>query len=259
MRDAAGTLPPDTPPVGWPLTPGTRAAHASERDGGTPPPDHTPTDTPASTREPQMTRRRLEGAAVWVLGEISRRRWGFRPSILPDIVEHLGPIRGARWLARSAGVYDSTSRALGSVRTHLVCMTVSQLNGDSYSAYGHAYAMELIYLRRYDRLFPVDAEAMAGWAGLPRAELRGRLRDALNGTDLQVELMWVDRTLAFVEGSQPPIDEDERRVAQLVDIANIFNAISVATRPPHDQAFSPINKDVRLKTRLAALRAAKNS
>jgi len=206
-----------------------------------------------------MAGRRLHRGAVRVLEELAKRRWGFCPNVVPHLVGQLGPIRAVRWTLRAAGTFDAAVRALGPVRTHLACVAISQFNGCRYTTHGHAYALELHYLRQRERLFPADADTMADWAGLPRPELRGRLRDALMGAGLHVELMWVDRTLALAEGSQQPIDEDERRLAQLVTLFATLTAVGIVGGPEPDQAHDPINRDARLKTRLAALRAAKNS
>jgi hypothetical protein len=206
-----------------------------------------------------MAGRRLDRGAVRVLGELARRRWGFSPNIVPHLVEQLGPIRAVRWALRAAGTVDTAVRSLGAVRAHLVCVVISQFKGCQYTTHGHAYALELHYLRQHDRLFPTDADTMAGWAGLPRAELRGRLRDTLMAAGLHVELLWVDRTLALAEGGQQPIDEAERRLAQLVTLFGTLTAVSIVGGPEPDQAHDPINRDARLKTRLAALRSAKSS
>jgi len=96
---------------------------------------------------------------------------------------------------------------------------------------------------------------VAGWAGLPRNEVRSRLRDALMRADLHVELIWVDRALDLADGGQP-IDDHEARIAHLVEVLDTLNAVGVAGRPPLDEAHDPLNRDTGLKTRLAELRAA---
>lgn len=206
-----------------------------------------------------MADRRLDHGAERVVEELARRHWGFCPNLVSHLVEQLGPVRAVRWTMRASATFDAIVRALGPIRTHLACVVIAQIKGCSYTTHGHAYAMELHYLRRHDQLFPVDADTMAGWAGLPRTELRGRLRDALMAAGLHVELLWVDRTLALADGGQQPIDEDERRLSQLVSIVTVLAAVGIVGGPEPDQAHDRINKDVRLKTRLAALRAARSS
>jgi AhpD family alkylhydroperoxidase len=198
---------------------------------------------------------RLDRVAVRVLQQLGRRHWGFPPSIMRPLVRQLGPLRAVRWMWRAQRRYERTRRALGPLRTHLACVTISLLNGCRYCAHGHAYALELHHLDRTDRLFPQPATTVAQWAGLPRNELRARLRDALMSADMHVELIWVDRALDLADGGQP-IDDQEARIAALVDVFDTLNAVGIAGQPPLEEAHDPLNKDVRLKTRLAALRAA---
>jgi alkylhydroperoxidase family enzyme len=205
-----------------------------------------------------MARRRLDRVAVRLLEAITRQRWGFPAAILSPLVAELGPIRALRWMDRNRRLYQRAIRTLGPLRTHLVCATISMLNGCRYCAHGHAYAVELYHLRDNDRLFPVDADTMTEWAGLPRTELRSRLRDTLMQADLHLELIWVDRALGLADGGRP-IDGEETRIAHLVAIMETLNAASIASDPALDEAHDPINKDARLKTKLAALRAAHRS
>jgi len=215
-----------------------------------------PEDHPSPPRrESTMAGSRLDRAAVRVLQQLARQRWGFPPSIMRPLVRQLGPLRAVRWMWRANHRYERAQRALGPVRTHLACLTISLFNGCRYCAHGHAYALELHHLDRTGRLVPEPATAVVGWAGLPRNEVRSRLRDALMRADLHVELIWVDRTLDLADGGQP-IDDQEVRIAHLVGVFDTLNAVGIAGQPPLEEAHDPLNKDIRLKTRHAALRAA---
>jgi AhpD family alkylhydroperoxidase len=202
-----------------------------------------------------MAGSRLDRVAVRLLEATTRQHWGYSSTIMTNLVDELGPIRALRWMSRNGRRYNSALRALGPLRTHLACTAISMLNGCRYCTHGHAYAVELHHLSTHDRLFPVDADTMTEWAGLPRTELRAKLRDALMEADLHVELIWVDRALDLADGGRP-IDEDETRIAHLVSIVETLNAVSIAGQPDvDDAAHTPLNKDARLKTRLATLRA----
>jgi AhpD family alkylhydroperoxidase len=202
-----------------------------------------------------MAGSRLDRTAVRLLQQLGRRRWGFPPAITGPLVAHLGPVRALGWTLRATRRYDRAVRALGPLRTHLACVAISLVNGCRYCAHGHAYALELHHLDQHDRLFPEPAATVAGWAGLPRNEVRSRLRDALMRADLHVEQIWVDRALDLADGGQP-IDERETRMAHLVGVLDTLNEVGIAAHPPLDEAHDPLNKDTRLKTRLAALRSA---
>jgi hypothetical protein len=253
VRTSSGT--PSATPAG------TRPSPAADRlpgrgpgatDAGEPTEDDHPTP---SRREPTMAGSRLDSLAVRVLQQFARRRWGFPPSIMEPLVQQLGPVRAVRWVRRADYRYDRALRALGPLRTHLACVTISLLNGCRYCAYGHAYALELHHLDLHGRLFPEPAATVAGWAGLSRNEVRSRLRDALMQADLHVELIWVDRALDLADGGQP-IDDQETRMAHLVGVFETLNAVGIAGQPELDEAHDPLNRDTRLKARLAALRAA---
>jgi alkylhydroperoxidase family enzyme len=218
-------------------------------------PAHTTIDRPvAAPEELRMSGRGLERVAVRLLEAFTRQHWGYPAKIVPYLVAELGPVRAVRWVLRTRRHHERAVRTLGPLRTHLACATISMLNGCRYCTHGHALAVELHHLHKSDRLFPVDAATMTGWTGLPRAELRSKLRDALMRADLHLELIWVDRALGLADGGRP-IDAEEARVAQLVSIMQTLNAVSIAGDPELDGAHDPLNKDARLKTRLATMRA----
>jgi alkylhydroperoxidase family enzyme len=148
-----------------------------------------------------------------------------------------------------------TMQVLGPLRTHLAAVAISLHNGCTYCAYGHAYALELIYLRDRGRLFPVDARTLADWKDVPVRELGQRLRRVLQEAGLHAETLWVDRTLALAAGLTRPVDVDEARIAHLVRMLGRMNRIAVEAGVEPDEAQNPINKDRALKEQYAELRA----
>jgi alkylhydroperoxidase family enzyme len=197
----------------------------------------------------------LERVVTRLLGTMCRALWGFTPRMLPHIVRALGPGGALAWFAANFPRYLWTLQVLGPLRTHLAAVAISLYNGCTYCAYGHAYALELIYLRDRGRLFPVDARTLASWHGLAPRELAARLRRALQEADLHVEALWVDRTIALAEGAQP-IDDSEARLAHMVRMFGRMNRIAVAAGIDPDEAQNPVNKDAALKQRHAQLRTA---
>lgn len=193
-----------------------------------------------------------DGLVVRVLSAACRRMWGFTPRMIPVIVERLGPLRSVTWFGANMPRYLVSLRVLGPVRTHLACIAISLYNGCSYCTFGHAYALELIYLRDRDRRFPLDAATIAGWIDLNTRQLRNRLRRVLQQAGLQAEAIWVDRTLDLADGGSPA-DGTEARLAHLVRMVGTMNAISVEAGIEPDEAQSPVNRDTALKARHAAL------
>lgn len=203
-----------------------------------------------------MAERGLRGLAVNLLEGIGRKLWGFPPLLMPFIVDQLGPMRAILWFLRNMPRYERTLKALGPLRTHLACVAVSLHNGCRYCTFGHAYAVELHYFQQHNRLFPVDAATIATWIGLPMADLRNRLRSTLEQAGLQVEVLWVDLALTMTDGRQGPMDRNEGRIAHLVRMFAVLNAVGIAGKVPLDEAHDPLNKDIELKSRLAELRAS---
>jgi alkylhydroperoxidase family enzyme len=203
-----------------------------------------------------MAQTGLERLATGVLSAMCRALWGFTPRMIPHIVTRLGPGAALAWFAANMPRYLWTMHTLGPLRTHLAAVAISLHNGCTYCAYGHAYALELIYLRDRGRLFPVDAHTLAEWHGLPPRELGSRLRRVLQEAELHVEALWVDRTLALARGEHHPVDENEARIAHMVRMIGRMNQIAVEAGVKPDEAQNPINKNAALKARHAELRAA---
>ncbi|MBC3195018.1 hypothetical protein H7X46_28590 [Pseudonocardia sp. C8] len=195
------------------------------------------------------------GMAVRLVGSACTALWGYTPGVIPAMVASMGSGPALRWFAANFPRFLVTQRVLGPVRTHLAGLTISLTNGCVYCAYGRAHALELIYLRDRGRLFPLDARTLDGWIGLSRREIRQRLRSVLEEAGLHAEVIWVDRTLALLDGGAP-IDSDERRIAHLCRMVGTMNEIAVAAGTTPDGAHDPVNKDAELKARLADAQTA---
>ena len=203
-----------------------------------------------------MSERTLDRIAVSVLERISQTLWGFPPRIMAPVVAQVGPMTALSWAVRNMPRYERTLRTLGPLRTHLACAVVSLYNGCRYCSFGHLYAVELIYLQRRGKLFPLDARTVEDWIGLKPAELRHRMVDVLQRADLHGEVLWIDLTLALASGTQRAVDVHEARVAHLVSMYNVLNQVGISSNIDPDQAHDPINKNLALKTRHGELRAS---
>lgn len=192
---------------------------------------------------------------IGTLAATCRLMWGFPPRMIPFIVESMGTARGLHWFMVNMPRYLWTLYVLGPVRTHLACVVISLHNGCTYCAFGHAYALELLYLRDRDHLFPLDARTIASWLGLEPRLLGARMRGVLEQAGLHVEAIWVDRILALATGEQQPVDADEVRLARLVPIVGLMNTVAIANCVEPDEAHDTINKNTALKERYTALRA----
>ena len=137
-----------------------------------------------------MFARRL---VVGTLESACRAMWGFPPRMIRPMVASMGTAGGLRWFTVNMPRCFMAQRTLGPVRAHLAIVLISLNNGCTYCAYGHAYALELLYLREHDRLFPVDARTMAEWTDLEPRRLTDRLRAALEQAGLHSEAVWADQ------------------------------------------------------------------
>jgi hypothetical protein len=199
----------------------------------------------------------LERRATAVLEGIGKRLWGFPPRLMGPIVVQLGPIRALWWFVSNMPRYERTLKMFGGIRTHLLCLAISLINGCSYCTFGHAYALELVYLRDHGRLFPLDEHAIGALRGLPPAALRYRLVNAVLEAGLHADVPWLDRAIVLALGEdRRPTDRDDVRVAHLVRMFAVLNEVGVTSRIAPDEAHDPLNKDSAFKQRYAGLRAA---
>src|SRR5262245_32356633 len=142
----------------------------------------------------------LERSAVGLLEALGRQLWGFSPRLMPEIVGRLGPLGALGWFAANMPRYERTLHVLGPLRTHLLCLDISLLNGCPYCIYGHAYAFELHYLKERGRLFPLDEHEIVALHRLEPNLLSQRLDDALQAAALAEEIPLLDRLQALREG-----------------------------------------------------------
>ncbi|MGI9004478.1 MAG: hypothetical protein ACR2GH_22980 [Pseudonocardia sp.] len=199
----------------------------------------------------------LRRAATAVLEGVGKRLWGFPPHLMAPVVTQLGPLRALGWFAWNMPRYERTLKIFGGVRTHLLCILVSLINGCQYCTFGHSYALELTYLRDHDRLFPLGEHAIGMLRGQQPAMIRYRLVEAMKLAELHDELWWLERTVALaLTDDRRPTEPNDVRIAHLVRMFGVLNSVGVASKTAPDEAHDPLNKDSAFKQRYAGLRAA---
>lgn len=197
----------------------------------------------------------VDRSSSGALSQVCRWIWGCSPAVVPGVVESRGGPRAAAWFVANLARFLVTLRVLGPLRTHLACTAISLYNGNSYCAYGHARAMELVYFRDRDRLLPVDARALSTWGVLPERQIAGGLRMLLEDAGLHAETLWLDRTLDLAAGRQFPVDQEEMRLAHLVRMVGVLNDATTTSPISPEVAMDPVNKDATLKARWAIAHA----
>lgn len=191
--------------------------------------------------------------AVGVLEGTARRLWGFPPRLMPYIVEELGGTRALGWFLANMPRYEATRKQFGPMRTHVLSVGISLLNGCPYCTYAHAYPLQLLYLERFGRLFPLDEHEIVGLHRLGEGELLERLRGALREAGLTEEVPVLDRMVAL-RGGAPGGGAQDARIAHLLRMFSVLNACGIKGDVQRDEAHDPINRDRELWARYRALR-----
>ncbi len=191
--------------------------------------------------------------AVGILRGLTTKIWGAPPFLLPQIVEHLGPFGALSWFAKNLPEYEAILKDWGPLRTHLLCVEASLLNGCSYCVHAHAYAFQLHYFRDKGRLFPLDEHQLIALRDGSDAELRDAVKAALVAGQMPEEEALFDRLWRLkLEGE--PADDTDRRIGHLLKMFEMLNFCGINSRTPFDHAHDPINKDAELKLRYAEAR-----
>lgn len=219
-------------------------------------------NAPPSRAQDRTTMKKVSGVlghgVTVVLERLGMYLWGFRPKVMAPLVAELGPARALGWFFWNIALYQRTLSEFGPVRTHLVCTTISLLNGCQYGSHGHAYALELAYLREHGRLFPLTQQAIGLLRGLPPGIIRHRMVSAARSAGLHADVRWLERAanLTLAEDRRPT-DRQDVRISHLVCMFGMLNSIGMAHHTePDDAAPSALNKDAALQARYVSLRAA---
>ncbi|MCA9709265.1 MAG: hypothetical protein KDK70_25700 [Myxococcales bacterium] len=193
--------------------------------------------------------------ATWALQGMVRRRWGFPPRIIPAVVEQLGAASALWWWVETMAGYERARERLGPLRTHLLVTGIALLHGCRYCARGHARALELVYFARFDRLFPLDEDALLDLQGLDDLSLRTRFDRLLWDAGLPDELPTFDRMVALATGQAIGSTPEDDAIDHLVQLVAVLGVCSTRGAVPPDQAHDPINKDAALRARHRQARA----
>lgn len=201
-----------------------------------------------------MTETLSQRMAISVLRRLTTTLWGAPPLLLPQIVEHLGALGALGWFVRNLPEYESILKQWGPLRTHLLCVEASLLNGCSYCTHAHAYAFELHYFREKNLLFPLDEHQLVALRAVSDEELRSTLKQALASAQMPEEDALFERLWRLRLERPEPKDETDRRICHLLRMFEMLNFCAINSQTAADHAHDPINKDETLKLRYAEAR-----
>ena len=195
-------------------------------------------------------------AAVAILRRLTTLLWGSPPLLLPEIVEHLGAMGALGWFAKNLPRYELLMKKWGPLRTHLLCIEASLLNGCSYCIHAHAYAFQLHYFRREGRLFPIDEHGVIALRAQKDDALRSIWKDTLAHAGLDDECVLFDRLWRLKLEGETPRDEVSSGIHHILNMFEMLNFCGMSAQTPFDHAHDAINKDEALKKRYAEARLA---
>ena len=197
--------------------------------------------------------------SVAILQGLTTMLWGHPPLLLPEIVEHLGGAGALSWFLKNLPRYESLMKVWGPLRTHLLCIEASLVNGCSYCTYAHAYAFQLHYFKREGRLFPIDEHGMVALRESDDDALRARWQEALTEAGLDEEQKLFDRLWRIKFEGEPASDKVGAGIRHILNMFEMLNFCGVIAQTPFDHAHDPINKDEALKKKYAEARLAAGS
>lgn len=193
-------------------------------------------------------------AATTALRRVAKGLWGFEPNLMPGIVEQEGALGGISWFVRNMPRYESTRKRFGPVRTHVLTVAISVLNGCRYCTFGHAYALNLCYLDEHGALFPLDEHELVALRDLPEHDAMARLERAVVDAGRPGDVGPLHRLLELRDGSVAADTDDDRRIRQLIAMLGVLNRCGIAGDVTPDEAHDQLNRDAPLKERYALLR-----
>lgn len=205
-----------------------------------------------------MKRSLSKRAAAAVLRGLTGKLWGQPPFLIEEIVDHLGAASAIRWFVANLPTYEGTMKKWGPVRTHLLCVEASLLNGCSYCTHAHIYAFQLHYFKETGKLFSLDEHEVIALREKPDAEFKATLEEALRSSDVSEEAALFDQLYKRKFAWAPPVDDTERRIDHLLSMFETLNFCGIDRQVPFDHAHDPINKDEDLKRRYAEARLARS-
>ena len=189
--------------------------------------------------------------ARWVLESIGQHLWGFKPRLMAHIVEQHGGLAALRWFAGNMPRYERLLKNWGPVRTHIISVTTSLINGCAYCSFGHAYSFQLHYLKNTGKLFPLTDEQMLRLGSQPPSEIVGQLCNSLQQAGLAEEIPFVTRTAELMQltdyhsdkKTHSPTTEDDDNITHLINMFRMLNSCGIRANAEPDEAHDPINKN----------------
>ena len=200
----------------------------------------------------------FQKVAIYLLETLGDQLWGFRPNLIAPFVEQKGAFPALFWFVRNLPKYERMLETWGPIRTHLLATEISALSGCPYSTNGHAYALQLHYLRATEQLFPLSEADILEMMSLPDIDILARFGQALEQADLSAAILDLRRMAELRNNAALATTGKDRDILHLIKMFSTLNACGVHSNVKIDQAHDPINKNRAWRDRYAILRRAQD-
>ncbi|MEL6938677.1 MAG: hypothetical protein AAFO84_05735 [Cyanobacteria bacterium J06598_1] len=187
--------------------------------------------------------------AIFLIEAFFEQLWGFKPNFIRPFIHQKGAVRSLFWCGKNMLKYEGTLEKWSPLRTHLSAMTVSALNACPYTVFGHALAVELLYLKQTGRLFPLTEGDLVQLCGRSEEEIMSALEQALIEADLSSEILGLYRLVELRRSPEMAATEQDRDWVHLNRMFATLNTSAVKSRVSQDQAHDSINKDRGMRDR----------
>lgn len=168
--------------------------------------------------------------AIRLLERMGGRTWGLEPHVLALLVDGLGTASAVWWCASVLPRYRAAQERFGAVRSHLLCVGICLLRGDSHGMAEHTRTFQRLFLGRAGRPCPLGERDFASLTGLDGLAFRVRAEALLRQAGLSEEIELFERMVALVTGEaigEQPEDDD---VQSLVEVLAVIDACRVRAR-----------------------------
>jgi len=201
-------------------------------------------------------------AARWILENIGQRLWGFKPRLMSHIVEQNGGLASIRWFAGNMPAYEKILKNWGPIRTHIISVTTSLINGCPYCTFGHAYSFQLHHFKNTGELFPLSDKDILELSSLSPPEIVNELCKSLKLAGLEEEVHFVKRTATLMNEPDHQTDKrnnEDKNILHLIGMFKMLNTCGINGNVSPDEAHDPINKNKELIENYQRSRAAISS
>lgn len=196
----------------------------------------------------------FRATAVFLIESFCEQLWGFKPNFIRPLVNQKGALRSLFWFAPNMLKYEGILEKWGPIHTHVLATAISAINGCEYCTFGHAYALELAYLKETGQLFPLTERDLVALCGQTEADIVNTLEQALIAANLENEILSLQRMSELYRRPELATTHHDQQLTHLITMFATLNACGMKSNIPTDQAHDPINKNRMMRDRYIALR-----